>query len=127
MLFFRELDHIKNNPIGDREHIINEAMVHHHKHVFFADRLQECVSEHISYQKADGQTEPLVAPRLFVIYDNVEASEPGDMSDYSTVLDAPFYKLCMQDSKEPGKKTIVLSFMNMKIMVILDVGNVNSK
>lgn len=77
-------------------------MVQHNKHVFFADRLQENVNEHVVYQKARGQSEPLSSPRLFVIYDNVEASEPGDTSDYSAVLDAPFYKLRIEDCKEPG-------------------------
>ncbi|XP_075969534.1 uncharacterized protein LOC142972362 [Anticarsia gemmatalis] len=98
----REVHQIKNNPISEREHLINEAMVRENKHVFFADRLQECVHEHVSYQRSRGQVEPLLAPRLFVIYDNVEASEPGDTSDYSAVLDAPFYKLRIEDCKEPG-------------------------
>lgn len=97
------MQQIKNNPISEREHLINEAMVRHNKHVFFADRLQENVNEHIVFQKVRGQSEPLTSPRLFVIYDNVEASEPGDTSDYSAVLDAPFYKLRIEDSKEPGK------------------------
>lgn len=89
--------------MGDREHLINEAMVRRNKHVFIADRLQECVHEHVTYQRQKGQAEPLAAQRLFVIYDNVEASEPGDTSDYSAVLDAPFYKLRIEDCKEPGK------------------------
>lgn len=90
--------------MSEREHSINEAMVRRNKHVFFADRLQECVHEHICYQRKKGHpAEPLVAPKLFVIYDNVEASEPGDTSDYSAVLDAPFYKLRIEDCKEPGK------------------------
>ncbi|XP_026757638.2 uncharacterized protein LOC113517233 [Galleria mellonella] len=97
----RELDHLHTNTV-DREHMINEAMVQHHKHVFFADRLQECLHEFVRYQGKQGQNEPLLPHRLFVIYDNIEASEPGDTSDYSAVLDAPFYKLCMQDTKEPG-------------------------
>ena len=78
-------------------------MVKRHKHVFFADRIQECVQEHVAYQRQRDKSEPLVASRLFVIYDNVEASEPGDSSDYSAVLDAPFYKLRIEDCKEPGK------------------------
>ncbi|XP_021181348.3 uncharacterized protein LOC110369988 [Helicoverpa armigera] len=98
----REVHQIKNNPISEREHLINEAMVRQNKHVFFADRLQECVHEHVSYQRSRGQAEPLLAPRLFVIYDNVEPSEPGDTSDYSAVLDAPFYKLRIEDGKESG-------------------------
>ncbi|XP_004924890.2 uncharacterized protein LOC114251553 [Bombyx mandarina] len=98
-----ETQNIKNNPMSEREHSINEAMVRRNKHVFFADRLQECVHEHICYQRKKGHpAEPLVAPKLFVIYDNVEASEPGDTSDYSAVLDAPFYKLRIEDCKEPG-------------------------
>ncbi|XP_053625762.1 uncharacterized protein LOC128683825 [Plodia interpunctella] len=113
-----ELNHIKNNPIGDREHAINDDMVQHHKHVFFADRLQECVFEHVRYERSREKIEPLVAPKLFIIYDNVEASEPGDTSDYSTVLDAPFYKLCIKDTKEPGfvnlQKLEILKSMNMK-------------
>ncbi|XP_030024349.1 uncharacterized protein LOC115443184 isoform X2 [Manduca sexta] len=88
--------------MSDREHRINEAMVRRNKHVFFADRLQECVNDHICYQRQKGHLEPLAASRLFVIYDNVEASEPGDTSDYSAVLDAPFYKLRIEDCKEPG-------------------------
>ncbi|XP_049867138.1 uncharacterized protein LOC126367593 [Pectinophora gossypiella] len=98
----RETHHIKNNPISEREHLMDEAMVRRHKHVFFADRLQECVHDHVTYQRRRGSPEPLAAPRLFVIYDNVEASEPGDTSDYSAVLDAPFYKLLVEDCKEPG-------------------------
>lgn len=89
--------------------MMDMAMVRRHKHVFFADRLQECVHEHISYQRRRSQLEPLVAPRFFVIYDNVEASEPGDTSDYSAVLDAPFYKLVVEDCKEPGKLTICIN------------------
>lgn len=78
-------------------------MVRRHKHVFFADKLQDCVNEHVTYQPQKEQVEPLNAPRLFVIYDNVEASEPGDTSDYSAVLDAPYYKLLIENCKEPGK------------------------
>lgn len=109
----REVHQIKNNPISEREHFINEAMVRQNKHVFFADRLQECVHEHISYQRTKGQKEPLSAPRLFVIYDNVEASEPGDTSDYSAVLDAPFYKLRIEDGKNPG-------YVKLKKMEVLE-------
>ncbi|KAJ2952781.1 hypothetical protein O0L34_g7141 [Tuta absoluta] len=114
----RELHHIKNNPISEREHLMDDAMVRKHKHVFFADRLQECVHEHVTYQRRRGQTEPLAAPRLYVIYDNVEASEPGDTSDYSAVLDAPFYKLQIEDCKEQGyvklKKLEVLESTSTK-------------
>lgn len=99
---------IKNNPHSERENFINEAMVRRNKHVFFADRLQEGVHEHVSYQRRRGQTEPLSAPRMFVIYDNVEASEPGDTSDYSAVLDAPFYKLRIEDCKELGIKIVII-------------------
>ncbi|KAL4705139.1 hypothetical protein ACJJTC_018710 [Scirpophaga incertulas] len=102
----RDVENIKNKPISDREQTINAAMVNHNKHVFFADRIQECVNEHIGFQKVRGQLETLTSPKLFVIYDNVEASEPGDTSDYSAVLDAPFYKLCIEDSKEPGFVTL---------------------
>lgn len=102
------MQNIKNNPISEREHVINEAMVRHNKHVFFADRLQENVNEHVIFQKVRGQSETLTSPRLFVIYDNVEASEPGDTSDYSAVLDAPFYKLRIEDSKEPGNIEVSL-------------------
>lgn len=109
MFDFREVHQIKNNPISEREHFINEAMVRQNKHVFFADRLQESVHEHITFQRNRGQKEPLSAPRLFVIYDNVEASEPGDTSDYSAVLDAPFYKLRIEDAKVPGKRTTMIS------------------
>ncbi|KAJ8722747.1 hypothetical protein PYW07_003927 [Mythimna separata] len=109
----REVHQIKNNPISEREHFINEAMVRQNKHVFFADRLQECVHEHVTYQKTKGQKEPLSAPRLFVIYDNVEASEPGDTSDYSAVLDAPFYKLRIEDGKTPG-------YVKLKKMEVLE-------
>lgn len=98
----REMRQIKTNPINDREHRIDEAMVRHHKHVFFADRILECVQEHVRYSRRKGHQESLSSPRLFVIYDNVEASEPGDISDYSTVLDAPFYKLLIEECKEPG-------------------------
>ncbi|XP_039746882.1 uncharacterized protein LOC120624419 isoform X2 [Pararge aegeria] len=98
----REVHQIKNNPISERQHVMDEAMVHHHKHVFFADRIQECVQDHIIYQRRPDKSEPLIAPRLFIIYDNVEASEPGDTSDYCAVLDAPFYKLRIEDSKESG-------------------------
>ena len=108
MSAFREVHQIKNNPISEREHYINEAMVRQNKHVFFADRLQECVHEHVNYQRSRGKKEPLSAPRLFVIYDNVEASEPGDTSDYSAVLDAPFYKLGIEDGKAAGKNTLEL-------------------
>ncbi|XP_063378074.1 uncharacterized protein LOC134665156 [Cydia fagiglandana] len=100
--FEREMYQIKNNPMSEREHGIDEAMVRHHKHVFFADRLQECVQEHVYYRKQRGHREPLLAPRLYVIYDNIEAREPGDTSDYSAVLDAPFYKLRVEDCREPG-------------------------
>ncbi|KAI5633072.1 mab-21 protein domain-containing protein [Phthorimaea operculella] len=114
----RELHHIKNNPISEREHLMDEAMVRRHKHVFFADRLQECVHEHVTFQRRRGQPEPLAAPRLYVIYDNVEASEPGDTSDYSAVLDAPFYKLQIEDCKEQGyvklKKLEVLESTSAK-------------
>lgn len=78
-------------------------MVRRHKHVFFADKLQHYVNERVFYQPEKKQLEPLNAPRLFIIYDNVEASEPGDTSDYSAVLDAPYYKLLIKDCKEPGK------------------------
>lgn len=101
--YFREMQQIKNNPHSERENHINEAMVRQNKHVFFADRLQECVHEHVRYQGRRGHAEPLSAPRMFVIYDNVEASEPGDTSDYSAVLDAPFYKLRIEDCKEQGR------------------------
>lgn len=82
---------------------MDEAMVRRHKHVFFADKFQDCVNEHVSYQLQKDHLVPLNAPRLYVIYDNVEASEPGDTSDYCAVLDAPYYKLCIEDCKEPGK------------------------
>ncbi|XP_068630103.1 uncharacterized protein [Battus philenor] len=98
----REIHQIKNNPINEREHTMDEEMVRRHKHVFFADRIQECVQEHVTFQRKRDHTEPLIAPRLFIIYDNVEASEPGDTSDYCAVLDAPFYKLRIEDCKEPG-------------------------
>lgn len=84
-------------------------MVRRHKHVFFADKLQDCVNEHVSYQSHKEQLEPLNVPRLFVIYDNVEASEPGDTSDYSAVLDAPYYKLRIEDCKEAGKICVTSS------------------
>lgn len=99
---FREINHIRSNPVSEREHRIEEAMVRHHKHVFFADRLMECVQEHVRFSRRKGHVESLNSPRLFVIYDNVEASEPGDISDYSTVLDAPFYKLLIEESQETG-------------------------
>ncbi|CAK1552079.1 unnamed protein product [Leptosia nina] len=100
--FEREVQFVKNNPISERQHIMDAAMVRRHKHVFFADRLQECVQEYVCYQKQRDHLQPLAAPRLFIIYDNVEASEPGDTSDYCAVLDAPFYKLRIEESKEPG-------------------------
>ncbi|GBP10935.1 hypothetical protein EVAR_5499_1 [Eumeta japonica] len=99
---YREAYQIKSVPIGEHEHRMDEAMVLHHKHVFFADRLQDCVQEHVRFVRTRGRQEALVNPRLFVIYDNVEASEPGDTSDYSAVLDAPFYKLQIENSKEAG-------------------------
>ncbi|XP_059054349.1 uncharacterized protein LOC131848486 [Achroia grisella] len=111
----RELHHMQTNTV-DQEHDINEAMVAHHKHVFFADRLQECVHEFVRYHGKEGLNEPLLSYRLFVIYDNVEACEPGDTSDYSAVLDAPFYKLCIQDSKEPG-------FVKLKKLEVLESAN----
>ncbi|XP_022819424.1 uncharacterized protein LOC111351635 [Spodoptera litura] len=98
-----EMHQIKNNPISEREHMINEAMVRQNKHVFFADRLRESVYEHVTYN-SKGKQQPLLAPRLFVIYDNVEASEPGDTSDYSAVLDAPFYKLRIEDGIDPDPR-----------------------
>ncbi|CAK1581961.1 unnamed protein product [Parnassius mnemosyne] len=109
----REIHHIKNNPINEREHTMDAAMVRRHKHVFFADRLQECVQEHVSYQRGRDHSEALMAPRLFIIYDNVEASEPGDTSDYCAVLDAPFYKLRIEDCKEPG-------FVKLKKLEVLE-------
>ncbi|XP_028161983.1 uncharacterized protein LOC114353978 [Ostrinia furnacalis] len=126
----REVQNIKNNPISEREHMINDAMVRHNKHVFFADRLQENVNEHVVYQKVRGQMEPLTSPRLFVIYDNVEASEPGDTSDYSAVLDAPFYKLRIEDCKEPGfvklKKLEVLESTLLKENESVRANNIDS-
>lgn len=104
----REIQYIKDNPISEREHVIDEAMVRDHKHVFFADRLQESVHEHVRFCHRRGQVEALSSPRLFVIYDNVEASEPGDTSDYSAVLDAPFYKLRVEDCKESGRKLFII-------------------
>ncbi|KPJ15060.1 Protein MB21D2 [Papilio machaon] len=109
----REVYHVKNNPINEREHTMDEEMVRRHKHVFFADRLQECVQEHVSYQRRRDHSEPLIAPRLFIIYDNVEASEPGDTSDYCAVLDAPFYKLRIEDCKESG-------FVKLKKLEVLE-------
>lgn len=103
IFLLREMHDIKNNPVSDHQHTMDEAMVLRHKHVFFADRIQECVQEHVSYQRSRDQTESLISPRLFIIYDNVEASEPGDTSDYCAVLDAPFYKLRIEDCKEPGR------------------------
>ncbi|OWR52954.1 hypothetical protein KGM_205074 [Danaus plexippus plexippus] len=73
----REMSHIKSNPINESQHTMDEAMVQCHKHVFLADKIQECVQEHVLFQVKKDQIEPLVAPRLFIIYDNVEASEPG--------------------------------------------------
>ncbi|XP_013186570.2 uncharacterized protein LOC106131872 [Amyelois transitella] len=119
-----EMDHIKYNTIGDREHAINDAMVQHHKHVFFADRLQELVYEHVRYERTRDKIEPLVAPKLFIIYDNVEASEPGDTSDYSAVLDAPFYKLCIKDTKEPGYVKLQ-KLEILKSTLMQESGNVN--
>ncbi|XP_041977539.1 uncharacterized protein LOC121731918 [Aricia agestis] len=98
----REIQYLRNNPVSEKQHFMDEAMVNHHKHVFCADRIHECVQEHVLYQKQKDQVEPILSPRLFIIYDNVEASEPGDTSDYSAVLDAPFYKLRIEDCKEPG-------------------------
>lgn len=89
-------------------------MVRRNKHVFFADRLQECVHDHVSFQRSRGQLEALSSPRLYVIYDNVEASEPGDTSDYSAVLDAPFYKLGIEDCKKPGKH--ILKYDNVLVV-----------
>lgn len=103
LYLFREMSHIKSNPINESQHTMDEAMVQCHKHVFLADKIQECVQEHVLFQVKKDQIEPLVAPRLFIIYDNVEASEPGDTSDYCAVLDAPFYKLRIEDCKESGK------------------------
>ncbi|KAG7307218.1 hypothetical protein JYU34_007374 [Plutella xylostella] len=97
----REMQHIKNNPINEREHEIDQAMVAHHKHVFFADRVRESVHERVRVRGRAG-LEPLSAPRLYVIYDNIEACERGDTSDYSAVLDAPFYKLEVEDCREAG-------------------------
>lgn len=111
----REVYHVKNNPINEREHTMDEEMVRRHKHVFFADRLQECVQEHISYQRRRDHSEPLIAPRLFIIYDNVEASEPGDTSDYCAVLDAPFYKLRIEDCKESGNNCIKIKERQIKV------------
>lgn len=99
---------------------MDEAMVQHHKHVFFADRIQECVQDHVIYQRRPERLEPLIAPRLFIIYDNVEASEPGDTSDYCAVLDAPFYKLRIEDSKEAGNISIsITGTMLFKYLPIL--------
>lgn len=111
------MQQIKNNPISKRENLINEAMVRRNKHVFFADRLQECIHENVSYQRSRGQLEALSAPRLFIIYDNMEASEPGDTSDYSAVLDAPFYKLRIEDCKEPGKSILGNKYVGSTVFV----------
>ncbi|XP_050664292.1 uncharacterized protein LOC126964972 [Leptidea sinapis] len=123
----RELQTVKDNPITKRQHTMDAAMVQRHKHVFFADRLQECVQECVGYQRQRDLLEPLAAPRLFIIYDNVEASEPGDTSDYCAVLDAPFYKLRVEDCKEPGyiklKKLEVLESAHHKD---IDVSNTHS-
>ncbi|CAH0701839.1 unnamed protein product [Spodoptera exigua] len=125
----REMHQIKNNPISEREHMINEAMVRQNKHVFFADRLQECVHEHVIYKGKDKQ-QPLLAPRLFVIHDNVEASEPGDTSDYSAVLDAPFYKLQIEDGVDPGyiklKKIEVLESTLHKENEVINISKAES-
>lgn len=125
----REMHQIKNNPISEREHMINEAMVRQNKHVFFADRLQESVYEHVTYN-SKGKQQPLLAPRLFVIYDNVEASEPGDTSDYSAVLDAPFYKLRIEDGIDPGyiklKKLEVLESTLHKENEVININKVES-
>ncbi|XP_047510183.1 uncharacterized protein LOC125053049 [Pieris napi] len=109
----REVQFLKNNPISERQHLMDAAMVRCHKHVFFADRLLECVQEYVCYQKRRDLLQPLAAPRLFIIYDNVEASEPGDTSDYSAVLDAPFYKLRIEDTKEAG-------FVKLKKLEVLE-------
>ncbi|KAF9802404.1 hypothetical protein SFRURICE_009086 [Spodoptera frugiperda] len=123
----REMHQIKNNPISEREQMINEAMVRQNKHVFFADRLQECVHEHVTYTRK-GKQQPLQAPRLFVIYDNVEASEPGDTSDYSAVLDAPFYKLRIEDGMDPGYiKLKKLEVLESTLHKENDVININKE
>ncbi|CAG9096631.1 unnamed protein product [Plutella xylostella] len=108
----REVQHIKNNPINEREHEIDQAMVAHHKHVFFADRVRESVHERVRVRGRAG-LEPLSAPRLYVIYDNIEACERGDTSDYSAVLDAPFYKLEVEDCREAG-------FIKLKKLEVLE-------
>lgn len=96
------MQQIKDKPISEKETLLNDAMIHYNKHVFSPDHLLECVSKHVNYQKNRGLVEPLAPPKLYVIYDNVEAREPGDTSDYSAAFDAPFYKLRIEDSKESG-------------------------
>ncbi|GBP10938.1 hypothetical protein EVAR_5501_1 [Eumeta japonica] len=93
---------MRNGPRSEEEYRAKAAMDRHHKQVFFADRIQERVRQHVLFARSRGRHEPLACPRLYVIYENVEANNPGDVADYSAVLDAPFYKLQVESSKESG-------------------------
>lgn len=97
---------LKNNSVTDADVQLNDKMAQHHKHVFLPDKLQEAVHAHARLGTGPGGRGPpeaLQPQRMFVVHDNVEVNEPGEVSDYSTVLDAPFYRMLMEEDDEPGE------------------------
>lgn len=100
-------------------------MAQHQKHVFLPDKLQEIVDGHVRYidrhsSQETGETsrkllymqkstdkkdlQVLQPQRMYIIHDNIEVNEPGEIADYSTINNAPHYSFLMEGSEEPGNK-----------------------
>lgn len=52
--------------------------------------------------------QPLQTQTLYIVHDNIEITNPGDTSVYSTLSDAPVYKLQIDDPYEGTRKKKVL-------------------
>lgn len=121
--FRRILSYLKNDSVTETDRKLNDDMAQHQKHVFLPDKLQEIVDSHVRYterfsSQENGETsrksiymqqaqakkhlQVLQPQRMYIIHDNIEVNEPGEIADYSTINNAPHYSFLMEGSEELG-------------------------
>lgn len=86
----------------------------HCKTILLPDRLHEAVDQRVKFLSRHGPLKnkqfSLHNQTIYIIFENIEISNPGETSDYSNITDTPTYKLEIDDvslkgeiiSKNPG-------------------------
>jgi hypothetical protein len=107
-LLCREVTALRKTLASEGDAQRNFDLAEHQRHCVSPDRLCELVRRRVLFRPERSHSyEPLHAPRVFVVQDNVEVVEHRDAAVYSTVVEAPSYRFTMEtvtDSR-PGKGT----------------------